>query len=92
LITASLPAGSASAQSVDSIHERKVSIHGKEFYLDGKPWLPKGIAIEGFNRPILDTLPAWTNKSAQQARSWYNPAELQAMKRVFGGFLTYALP
>ena len=30
---------------------RDISIGGRTFYQDGKPWLLKGIEIEGFNRP-----------------------------------------
>jgi endoglucanase len=35
-----------------AVAAQDVTIKGKGFYLDGKPWLPKGIQIEGLNRPF----------------------------------------
>lgn len=59
-----------------------ITIRGKSFYRDNAPWLPKGVTVEGFNEP--QTLRA-SNKIATQARSYYGPAELAAVKRVFRG-------
>ena len=60
-----------------------VAIKGKDFYLDSKPWLPKGIQIEGLNRPFGTYESAASQASAKQGRSWWGAAELNEIKRVF---------
>ena len=42
---------SAVAQTAPAVFGQQITIHGKDFYKDGKPWLPKGIKVEGFNEP-----------------------------------------
>jgi len=74
----------AGAEASPASDGPQVSIRGKDFYLNGSPWLPKGVKVEAFNRPILPSLPDWANKSAKEARCWYGPAELNAAKNVFG--------
>jgi hypothetical protein len=63
-----------------------VTIKGKDFYLDGKPWLPKGIKVEAFARPaFIPSAPKWMNEPAQlQGRKWWTPEERAAMKSQFG--------
>lgn len=63
-----------------------VTIKGKDFYLDGKPWLPKGVTVEGFNRPaIIPFAPKWMNDARNlEARRWWASTEIQAIKSVFG--------
>lgn len=63
----------------------EVTIQGKDFYLDGKPWLPKGIKIEGFNRPLGNYESESLQKLARQGRSYWGPAEMEAIRTVFGG-------
>jgi len=58
-----------------------ITIRGTSFFKNNAPWLPKGITVEGFNEP--QTLRA-ANKIATEARGYYAPAELSAMRRVFG--------
>ena len=60
-----------------------ITIRGKVFYKDGKPWVPKGIQIEGFNRPLDNYESAAGPAYAKQGRAWYGPAELNAIKNVF---------
>jgi hypothetical protein len=63
-----------------------VAIKGKEFYLDGKPWLPKGVVVEGFNRPAnIPSAPKWMNDPKNlQGRQWWASTEIPAVKTVFG--------
>ncbi|NYF51104.1 cellulase family glycosylhydrolase [Tunturiibacter gelidoferens] len=61
-----------------------VTLKGREFYLDGKPWLPKGIDVEAFNRPIGNYESASLQQLAKQVRSDWGPAEMSAIKTVFG--------
>lgn len=67
-----------------AVSAQNVSIKGKDFYLDGKPWLPKGIDVEAFNRPIGNYESAALQKLAKQGRSNWGPAEMNAIKAVFG--------
>ena len=67
-----------------AIAAQDVTIKGKVFYRDGKPWLPKGIQIEGLNRPLGTYQSAATQASGKQGRSWWGLAELNAIKSVFG--------
>ena len=64
----------------DLSSKQQVTIHGKDFYKDGKLWLPKGIKIEGFNEPA--GLRA-KSKIATEARSYWGTSELDAIRRVF---------
>jgi len=61
-----------------------ITIKGKDFYLDGKPWLPKGIDVEAFNRPLGNYESASLQASARQLRQYWGPEEIRAMKTVFG--------
>lgn len=63
---------------------QNVTIVGKDFYLDGKPWLPKGIDVEAFNRLLGNYESASLQASARQLRQYWGPAELQAIMTVFG--------
>jgi hypothetical protein len=74
-----LPLSVAAAQDV--------TIKGKDFYLDGKPWLPKGIDVEALNRPLGNYESASLQESAKQLRQYWGPAEIQAIKNVFGAQL-----
>jgi endoglucanase len=67
-----------------AVAAQDVTIKGKDFYLDGKPWLPKGIQIEGLNRPFGTYESVVSQASARQGRSWWGVAELNEIKRVFG--------
>ena len=52
LFVTNLPlSGAAVAQSRDRNADVQILIRGKEFLKDGKPWLPKGVTVEGFNEP-----------------------------------------
>jgi endoglucanase len=63
-----------------------VTIRGRDFYLDGKAWLPKGLKVEAFARPaFIPTAPKWMNDPANlQGRKWWTSDELAAMKSRFG--------
>ena len=37
-----------------------VTITGKDFYLDGKPWLPKGVNVAAFVRPLHVGVIGWS--------------------------------
>lgn len=67
-----------------AVAAQDVTIKGKDFYRDGKPWLPKGIQIEGLNRPFGTYESAASQASAKQGRSWWGVGELNEIKRVFG--------
>jgi hypothetical protein len=58
--------------SLSAISAQNVTIKGKDFYLDGKPWLPKGIKVEAFARPAyIPSAPRWMNDSTNlQGRAW----------------------
>lgn len=62
---------------------QEIIIQGRTFYKDGKPWLPKGIQIEGLNRPLDNYESAAGPAYAKQGRAWYGSAELNAIKNVF---------
>ena len=72
---------SVMVQAAPPVSGQQITIHGKDFYKDGKPWLPKGIKVEGFNEP--GRLRA-KNKGATQARDYWNADERTVIKRVFG--------
>lgn len=60
-----------------------ITIKGKNFFKDGKPWLPKGIKVEAFSRPaFIPSAPKWMNDPA--GRKMWTPQELHAIKTVFG--------
>ncbi len=63
---------------------QNVTIVGRDFYLDGKPWLPKGIDVEAFNRPLGNYESPALQKSAAQVRAYWGPVEIGAIKSVFG--------
>ncbi|OAF17257.1 hypothetical protein AXW67_10745 [Bradyrhizobium neotropicale] len=63
---------------------QNVTIVGKDFYLDGKPWLPKGIDVEAFNRPLGNYESPSLQESARQLRQYWGPTEIEAIKSVFG--------
>lgn len=58
-----------------------VTIKGREFYLDGKPWLPKGVDVNAFVKP-----PKYFSfdKSAQVERSSWGETELQMIRKRLG--------
>jgi endoglucanase len=70
--------------SLPVLAAQNVTIAGKDFYLDGKPWLPKGIDVEAFNRPIGNYESAALQQSARQVRQYWGPTEIGAIKTVFG--------
>ncbi|MHB8812757.1 MAG: cellulase family glycosylhydrolase [Steroidobacteraceae bacterium] len=71
---------------VSAVAAQHVTIKGKIFYLDGRPWLPKGLKIEAFARPAyIPSAPKWMNDPSNlQGRAWWTPQELTAMKIRFG--------
>ena len=69
---------------VTALASEDVTIKGKDFYRDGARWLPKGIQIEGFNRPFGTYESVASQASAKQGRSWWGITELDEIKRVFG--------
>lgn len=62
-----------------------VTLRGHTFYKDGQEWLPKGIKVEGFARPISPTLPKWANDSSKMTRDWWGLQEIKVIKDKFGG-------
>ncbi|MBB5341378.1 cellulase family glycosylhydrolase [Tunturiibacter gelidoferens] len=72
--------------SLSAVSAQNVTIKGKDFYLDGEPWLPKGIKIEAFARPAyIPSAPKWMNDPSNlQGRTWWTPEERMAMKTRFG--------
>lgn len=75
--------------SFDAFAAQDITLRGRDFYLDGKPWLPKGIDVEAFQRPaFIPSAPKWMNDPDQlQPRRWWGAAELKAMHEVFGATL-----
>ncbi|MGY3547471.1 endoglucanase [Bradyrhizobium sp. USDA 4472] len=63
---------------------QNVTLKGREFFLDGKPWLPKGIDVEALNRPLGNYESASLQELAKQVRQYWGPAEIGAIKNVFG--------
>lgn len=65
---------------------QNVTIKGKDFYLGGKPWLPKGVNAEGFIRPaLIPSGPKWMNDAAsQQGRTLWSDQGIGVVKSVFG--------
>ncbi|MDR3518747.1 MAG: cellulase family glycosylhydrolase [Azospirillaceae bacterium] len=63
-----------------------VILRGRDFYLDGRPWLPKGVDVEAFNRPaVIPSAPKWMNDAGHlQGRHWWGASEIAALKSVFG--------
>ena len=63
-----------------------VTIQGKTFYKDGKPWLPKGGNIVAFVRPaFIPSAPKWMNDSNHEGRQWWGSAEFKAVKDILHG-------
>src|SRR5579863_8256769 len=60
-----------------------ITIQGKAFYKDGKPWVLKGIDVEGFNEPLGADESAVGQANAKQRRASWGPVELDAIKTVF---------
>jgi hypothetical protein len=58
-----------------------ITIRGATFYKNGSPWLAKGIQIEGFNEPPNLRI---KSKIATEAQNYWGPAEIAAIKQVFG--------
>lgn len=56
----------------------EVSIQGKLFYENGRPWIAKGVVVEGFNAPRS------ARKGAAKAAAYYGAKELLAARQVFG--------
>ncbi|WP_353073618.1 cellulase family glycosylhydrolase [Tunturiibacter gelidoferens] len=73
--------------SLPAVAVQDVTIKGKDFYLDGKPWLPKGVNVAAFVRPkFIPSAPKWMNdESNNPGREWWCPAEFAAIKSVLGG-------
>lgn len=67
--------------SLAAIAAQDVTIKGKDFYLDGKPWLPKGVDVNAFVKP-----PKYFSfdKSAQAERSDWGDFELQMVRKRLG--------
>ena len=68
--------------SVDALAQA-ITIQGKTFYKDGKPWLPKGIQVEGLNEPVGADESAAGQANVRQRRASWGPVELDAIKTVF---------
>ena len=49
--------------------------------MNGSPWLPKGLQVEGFNEPSALRV---RNRRATAAHDYWGPAEIAAIKRGFG--------
>lgn len=56
----------------------EVTIQGKSFYANGRPWMAKGVVVEGFNAP------RGARKGAATAAAYYGEKELNAAREVFG--------
>ena len=58
-----------------------LSVRGKDFYLDGRPWAPKGVDVNGFVKP-----PKYFSfdKSAQAQRGYWGETELAMVRRKLG--------
>lgn len=76
VVTASCSAFQSFASSAQDI-----TIQGKTFYKEGKPWVPKGIKVEGLNEPAGLRV---KSKVATEARNNWNAKERDAIKQVFG--------
>ena len=69
---------------LSAIAAQDVTIRGKDFYLDGKPWTPKGIDVEAFSRPaFIPSAPKWMNESLVDRRKMWGRSELDAVRNVF---------
>jgi len=65
-------------------HAQNISVSGKLFYDDGKPWIAKGVHVSAFDRPMdIESAPHWMNETATKMRATWVPAELNAVKSVF---------
>ncbi|MEE3626902.1 cellulase family glycosylhydrolase [Nitrospirillum sp. BR 11752] len=64
-----------------------VTLQGRAFYLDGQPWLPKGVNVAAFVRPkFIPSAPKWMNdESNNPGRQWWGQAEFNAIRSVLGG-------
>lgn len=72
--------------SAPSLAVQNVTIQGKEFYLDGRAWLPKGGNIVAFVRPeFIPSAPKWMNDSGHEGRKWWGSAEFKAVKDILRG-------
>jgi len=59
----------------------QISIQGKNFYKDGKPWILKGIDVETFAKPqSLRAKDTW----AMGTRNWWGAPELNAIRSNLG--------
>ena len=71
---------------LNALAAQDITLKGREFFLDGKPWLPKGIKVEAFARPaFIPSAPKWMNDPSQlQGRKWWTSEERAAMRSKFG--------
>jgi hypothetical protein len=53
-----------------AVAAQDVTIKGKDCYRDGKRGLPKGVQIEGLNRPFGTDESVTSQASVTQGRSW----------------------
>ena len=58
-----------------------ITIQGKAFYKDGKPWMLKGVDVAGLSKSPHQRA---KDKGAAQAKEYWNDAEIKAIKNTFG--------
>jgi endoglucanase len=60
---------------------QSISLQGKTFYKDGRPWIAKGVHVGAFSRPmVIPSAPKWMNDSAAEARKLWGDGELNAIR------------
>jgi len=58
-----------------------ITIQGKTFYKDGKPWMLKGVDVAGLSKSPRQRA---KDKGAAQAKEYWGDAEVKAIKQVLG--------
>jgi endoglucanase len=77
LFAAIVSINSSVVAQTDLSSKQQITIQGKTFYKDGKPWLPKGIDVETFAKPRpLRAKDKW----AMGTRNWWGAPELNAIR------------
>jgi hypothetical protein len=83
IVTATFNASYADAQQATAAGGPVVTLEGKSFRKGGAPWLPKGVKVEAFSRPIGGYESEALQKAVKDGRRLWGPNEQQAIANVF---------
>jgi hypothetical protein len=71
------------AQQIAAPRRPVVTLEGRTFYKNGTPWLPKGVKVEAFSRPIGGYESEALQEAVKDGRGLWGPKERQAIRNIF---------